>query len=87
LVAVPAFALAGLALSSCSIGTSTLNTDNLAPEVEKVVGVPVTVDCPDGVPIQQGLVTDCTVSDGTQSKVLRLTQTDDQGNVDWEITE
>jgi hypothetical protein len=87
LVTVAASALACLSITGCSFGASTLNTDNLAPAIEEVVGVPVTVECPEDIPIQQGLVTDCMVSDGTQTKGLRVTQTDDQGNVDWEITE
>lgn len=85
-VAAAVIVMAGVPLVGCSV-TQTLNTDNLAPAIEEVVGVPVTVTCPDSVPIEKGLVTECTVSDGTQTKTLVVTQTDDQGNVDWEIPE
>lgn len=85
-VAAAVIVMAGMPLLGCTT-TQTLNTDNLAPAIEEVVGVAVTVTCPESIPIQKDLVTECTVSDGTQTKKLVVTQTDDQGNVDWEISE
>lgn len=64
-----------------------LATDGLSASVEEVVGIPVTVTCPPDIPIKAGLVTECVVSDGAQSKVLVVTQTDDQGTTSWEISE
>jgi len=88
---ISAAAIAGLLLTGCAavqqLTTPTLNTDGLADSVEEVVGIPVTVTCPDDIPIQSGLVTECTVSDGTITKVLVVTQVDVEGNVDWEISE
>ncbi|MBU6245742.1 MAG: DUF4333 domain-containing protein [Actinomycetales bacterium] len=84
----------GLMASGCSSVPSWipgaqphLDTSGLAAAVEEVVGVPVTVSCPDDIPMAAGTVTECSVSDGSTSKVLVVTQTDDQGNVDWEISE
>jgi len=64
-----------------------LDTSGLAASVQEVVGMPVTVTCPDDIPIQAGLVSECVVSDGQISKVLVVTQTDDQGKWDWQISE
>lgn len=84
-------ALVGLLQSGCAVmqqfTTATLSTDGLAASIEEVVGIPVTVTCPDDIPLEVGRVTECTVSDGTIAKVLVVTQIDDQGNVDWEISE
>ncbi len=78
-------------LGGCSaveqVRTPTLATDSLADSVQEVVGAPVTVTCPTDIPIEAGRVTECTVSDGTLTKVLVVTQTDDQGGIDWEISE
>lgn len=86
-----ALVLVGLLQSGCAaveqFTTATLNTDGLAASVEEVVGIPVMVTCPEDIPLQEGRVTECTVSDGNIAKVLVVTQVDDQGNVDWEISE
>ena len=78
-------------LSGCSaaqeVVTPTLATDDLAASVEKVVGIPVTVTCPERIPLEAGRVTECVVSDGSISKVLVVTQVDNQGNKDWVISE
>ena len=88
--------LAGSALlvAGCSAAPSwmpgaapRLDTSGLAASVQEVVGMPVTVTCPDDIPIQAGLVSECVVSDGQISKVLVVTQTDDQGKWDWQISE
>ena len=59
----------------------------LAAEIEASVGTPVTVDCPADIPLQQGLVTECTVTDGTYTNALTITQEDAEGNVTWLIGE
>jgi len=78
-------------LGGCSaveqVTTPTLATDSLADSVQEVVGTPVTVTCPTDIPIEAGRVTECTVSDGTLTKVLVVTQTDGEGSIDWEISE
>lgn len=88
---ISAVAISGLLLCGCSavekLTTPTLNTEGLAASVEEVVGIPVTVTCPEGIPIQAGLISECSVSDGTIAKVLLVTQVDGEGNVDWEISE
>lgn len=84
--------VSGLAgLTGCSsaqeLVTPTRETDDLAAAVEEVVGIPVTVTCPERIPLEAGRVCECVVSDGTLSKVLVVTQVDDQGNKDWVISE
>jgi hypothetical protein len=83
----------GAALLFAACGTTLqLNTDNLENVIATGIqdqnpGIVVTdVTCPDR-PIQLGDVFTCQASteDG-QNVVVTVTQTDDQGNVDWEIT-
>jgi Domain of unknown function (DUF4333) len=81
-------------LASCSAVASrlpgqqaSLDTAGLAAAVQEVVGVPVTVTCPEDIRLQSGAVTECTVSDGSMRKILIVTQVDDQGTLDWEISE
>ena len=84
-----AAALASVALAACQT-TLMLNTDQLEQGIQEQIqsqtGLTVTgIECPDR-PIQQGDQFDCTVttSDGQQLTV-NVTQTDDQGNVNWRL--
>jgi hypothetical protein len=49
---------------------------------------PASVDCPTDVPIEAGGSFECTaeLKSGAQY-TIRVTQTDDQGNVEWEVTD
>ncbi len=87
---VTTLVLVSLVQAGCSsveqLTKPSLDTSGLAASVEEVVGVPVTVTCPEEIPIESGRVTECAVSDGSNSKVLLVTQLDDQGKLDWEIS-
>ena len=59
----------------------------IAPLVSDSVGVPITVEC-DRVLVkaEPGSSVDCRATDESGgSGVLRITATDDEGNVDWEL--
>lgn len=73
--------------SSSSAAADMLQIDApaLAKDIGAKVGKTVTIDCPTDVPIQKGLATECTVTDGTYTNALTVTQSDDQGNVKWRI--
>ncbi|MFA7324317.1 MAG: hypothetical protein WC005_08160 [Candidatus Nanopelagicales bacterium] len=73
-------------LAACS-STSTLNVDSpeLTKSIETATGASMTVTCPADIPIQQGLVSECTANDGTKDYSLMLTQDDDQGHVSWKM--
>lgn len=94
-VGTAALLLAGCS-ASVSVGTPDASTGTdelllafdgpaLAEEIGSTIGKTVTVDCPAEIPLQQGLVTDCTVTDGIYTNALTITQTDDQGNITWRI--
>ena len=73
----------------CSSGSRTLDPQIpvLEQSIEDMQGFPVTVVCPDSIPLAKGKIANCTVSaSGQDTKVLRLTQDDDEGNYTWEIT-
>lgn len=87
--AITAALLAVVALA-CS---ATLDTDSLAQQIltgiEDQAGVDITsVECPDDVPVEAGATFECSVTaaDGTSGTVT-VTQSDDQGNVTWEVTD
>jgi uncharacterized protein DUF4333 len=77
-----------LLLSAC---TKTLDTSKLESEIkrgiEKQTDITVkSIDCPEDRKAKQGDAFTCTVtaSDGTTGTV-KVTQTDDNGNVRWEL--
>ena len=78
-----------LALPACS--EKVINTDELegeiARELEAQTGVvPASVECPDDVPAEKGGTFRCTVTaDDGSSAGITVTQTDDQGSIDWEV--
>jgi hypothetical protein len=61
----------------------TLSVDALPSMIEAEIGVPVEVQCPADIPLEEGLVVECLVSDGADEGVLVVTQTDNVGNLDW----
>jgi hypothetical protein len=78
-----------LALAAC--GEKVLNTDELegqiATELEAQTGLaPTSVDCPADVPAKKGSTFRCTVTaDDGSSAGITVTQTDDDGSIDWEV--
>jgi hypothetical protein len=77
------------ALAACSktIDTASLE-ENIRSELTAQAGVtPTDVSCPDDVPVEAGATFECTVTaeDGSTATVT-VTQTDDEGNLDWEVT-
>jgi hypothetical protein len=59
----------------------------IATQFQEQTGVGLqSVSCPDDTPIEQGNVFQCTAvaSDG-QSLTIQVTQTDNTGNVNWEV--
>lgn len=77
-----------IALTGCGAALGTFDPDvpSLEKAIEDQAGVPVTVECPKDIPLQKGKITDCTVSDGIDRKILRITQDDAEGHYTWEIT-
>lgn len=83
--------IAAISLAACTT-TRTLDSDELerqiAAGIETQTGASVaSVDCPDDVPLQAGHSFSCTATaDDGSSATVAVTQTDDQGNVEWEVT-
>jgi uncharacterized protein DUF4333 len=85
-------AIALLSACSFSIGSgNNLNTDKLETEVkngieEQTGATGVTVTCPDDVKIEKDNNFTCTAADNQgNSRNVDVTQTDDEGNVNWEL--
>jgi hypothetical protein len=84
--AASALLLAGCSTSTTLDGAKAETT--IAADLGTQVGGTWTVQCPDSIPLQKDLVTNCmaTNADG-QSVNINMTQTDDQGNVSWETVQ
>jgi hypothetical protein len=87
-----AVALLALAVAACQL-TLTLDNERLEQVIKDGVaqqtGVTLTdVSCPDDRPLKQGDEFTCsaTAADGA-AVVISVTQTDDKGNVNWQVTE
>lgn len=86
--------IAAVVLAGCSVSIGGLDTDTLAEQIEAEIetqapGVDiVSVECPDNVQPQSGDVFTCraTAGDGSVG-TIEVTQTDDEGNVTWEVTD
>lgn len=95
LIAVSMFAAASLTAcsGSVSVGSNNLDIDKLettvASEMQKQLNLDAapTVTCPDTVPIQKDNVFTCTATLDGESVDVKVTQTDDQGNVNWEVVQ
>ncbi len=60
--------------------------DALAPEVSVEIGTDVAIECPRVlVSSEQGSTIDCQATDSEGEGVIRITTTDDEGNVEWEL--
>ena len=77
-----------LSLSGCAAlgGTFIPDIPSMEKAIEEQIGMPVTIECPADIPLQKGKITDCTVTDGTVTKYVRLTQDDAEGHFTWEVT-
>lgn len=67
-------------------GTFDPGEDELERALTEQVGVPVTVTCPDDIPLKAGHITDCVADDGQDRKYVRITQDDNEGHYTWELT-
>lgn len=82
-------------LAGCTVNAScgSKNLDikkgeaELAASIEKQVKMPVKVVCPTGVKIKKDDVFDCKVTLAEATGVFRVTQTDDQGSIHYELVE
>lgn len=87
LVAVAALALAAAAC------TKTLDTDGLEGQLKSQIqdqtGTTITaVDCPADVQVEAGGTFECTAEEESGATfTVRVTQSDDQGNVEWEVVD
>jgi hypothetical protein len=89
-VRLAAFAVLAIAAAAC---TKTLDTDGLETElttqIEAQTGSTITaVDCPADVEVETGGTFECTAEeDSGATFTIQVTQTDDQGNVEWEVVD
>jgi hypothetical protein len=87
LAAVVLFAVAAVAC------TKTLDTDGLESQlqddIERQTTTTITsVSCPEDVEVEAGRSFDCTAEEeGGATFTIEVTQRDDQGNVDWTVTD
>jgi hypothetical protein len=86
---IAAVAVLAVAAAGC---TKTLDTDGLEGELKSQLEAEMsttiaTVDCPADVEAKAGESFECTAEDEESGATftIRVTQSDDQGNVDWEI--
>ncbi|HUQ02454.1 MAG TPA: DUF4333 domain-containing protein [Kofleriaceae bacterium] len=59
----------------------------ISTKLKEATGMDAKVTCPRGVKLAKGTVTECDVKLGDLSGRAAITQTDDQGNVSWELSE
>jgi hypothetical protein len=85
--------LGAMALLAAACGPAVLDDgklqDTIATDFAKQTNVEVqTVDCPDDQKISQGASFNCTLTaaDGTKY-TIKVTQTDDKGNVHWAVVQ
>ncbi len=81
-----------VALAGCSVSVGGLDMQKAQTEIAKGIeeqtdATGVSVTCPEGVPMEQGNTFTCnaTTAEGEKATIT-VTQTDDQGNITWEIT-
>lgn len=82
-------ASAVLLLGAC---TAQINTAELEQQIKDELGsqsgvTPTSVDCPQDVAAEAGDTFECTaVADDGSVATITVTQSDDEGNVRWEVT-
>ena len=83
-----AVALLAIVAAACS---KTLDTEGLETELksqfeQQTDTVLTSVDCPADVDVETGGVFECTAEEESGATfTIQVTQTDDQGQVDWEV--
>lgn len=84
-------ACAALTLAACSSGglDMTKLETTIATELQSQLDLSAepTVTCPEDVPIEKDNVFNCTATLDGESADIQVTQTDDQGNVKWEVVQ
>jgi hypothetical protein len=89
-VRLVAVAFLAIAAAAC---TKTLDTDGLESELQSQIEAetqsPITsVDCPEDVEVETGRSFDCKAEqEGGATLTIRVTQQDDQGNVEWIVVD
>ena len=82
--------LAGCSFNA-SCGSQNLDTkkaeEELAASIEKLAKMPAKVTCPSPVKLKKDDVFDCTVTLGEAQGTFRVSQTDDKGNIHFELVE
>jgi hypothetical protein len=91
LAGVVILATSGLSACSFSVGGLDMNKlkEAITTGVEAQTGVEITsIDCPPNRDVEEGDTFDCTatIEDGN-SLTIKVTQTDDQGNINWEVVD
>lgn len=61
--------------------------NQLSAEISQEVGVTVTVSCPANIPFHAGRIDDCTADDGTNRRLVRVTQNDSRGHFTFVVTD
>jgi Domain of unknown function (DUF4333) len=82
-------ASAVLLLGACTPQINTAELEQqIQDELSSQTGVtPTSVDCPQDVPAEEGDTFRCTaVADDSSVATITVTQSDDEGNVRWEVT-
>lgn len=76
-------------LSGCSATELDVNKleSTISTEMQSQLGLDAapTVTCPDPISIETGKVSTCTAELDGESVNIEVTQTDDQGNVSWQV--
>lgn len=77
----------GLGLGLGRTRLTTLDVEaQIATDIANELGVPTTVTCPDDVEAGTGISFTCDVRiDGGTPATVKVTQTDDDGNVTWDV--
>ncbi len=78
----------GLLVTGCSASTldGSSMQDEITAQLAEQVGGTWTVVCPGAEPIKTGGTFTCTATDSSGvAQTVNVTQTDDQGNITWEI--
>lgn len=65
----------------------TVVEESIAPEVSSQVGAEITIDCPPVLVLAEaGNSVDCDVTDDAGGEgIIRITATDSEGNIEWEL--
>ncbi|HET9310320.1 MAG TPA: DUF4333 domain-containing protein [Actinomycetota bacterium] len=89
-IRLAAVAVLAVAAAAC---TKTLDTDGLETELQRQIqqqtgGTISSVNCPADVEVETGGTFDCTAEEESGATLtIRVTQSDDQGNVEWNVVD